>query len=210
MAISTYNELKTAVENWFKRTDVTPRIDDFIDLTEADLWNGPDLDGAEPLRIRDMEARYTASPSDRYLVLPDQFLEFRKLRFYSGSQPYELTYSTPESLNVLSGSGQPTSYTITSQLEFNRTPSSSYTMEAQYYKSLTALSSSNTSNAVLTRFPSIYLNGCLYHASQWAKKDQDALTYGLRFVGAIKRANKTDRKGRYGAAKAMRREAPTP
>ena len=37
MAISTYAELKAAVIDWSYRTDLNDRIDNFIDLCEADM-----------------------------------------------------------------------------------------------------------------------------------------------------------------------------
>lgn len=210
MAIDSYANLKVALENWSKRTDSLSVLDDFIDLTEADLWTGPA--GGEPLRIRDMEARATAtaSTSDRFLALPDSYLEMRKLRLYSGSNQYDLNFRVPESVNVIPSSGIPTDYTITSQLEFNRIPSSAYTVEMQYYKSLTALSSSNTSNAVLSRFPMVYLYGGLYHLNNWALDEQKAGKYLNLFIAAIRSANKGDKKGRFGPAKAVRIEGSTP
>jgi len=35
MAIGTYAELQTAVANWLDRSDLTDRIQEFIDLAEA-------------------------------------------------------------------------------------------------------------------------------------------------------------------------------
>lgn len=212
MGISTYTELKTAIEGFVKRDDVATELDTFIALAEADMWSGPAFDGAEPLRIRDMEARATATTgtSDRFLVLPDFYLKMRKLTLISGSQYYGLTFVVPESINILSGAGIPSDYTITSQIEFNRTPNSAFTAEMQYYKYLTALSASNASNAVLTRFPSIYLYGAIYHFALWSTQDDWVTKYGGLFRNAIKSANKSDKKGRYGAGKAMRIEGPTP
>lgn len=204
MAINTYASLKDAVQRWSKRTDSLSVIDDFIDLAESDIW--------QELRVRDMEARATASAStsDRYLALPDSYLSMRKMRLISGSESYELFCSTPESMSVVSGSGSPTSYAVTSQIEFNRVPSSAYTIEMLYYKELDPLSSSNTTNAILTRFPMIYLYGALFHYSQWALDDAMLSKYSTLFNSAITRANKLDRQGRYGAAKSMRIEGPTP
>lgn len=204
MSILTYAELKTAIENWAKRSDIGGVIDDFIDLAEADMW--------QRLEIRDMDTRATAttSTSDRFLALPTGFIKMRKLRLVSGSQQYDLRQQTPESMNVISSSGIPTDFTVTSQLEFNRTPGSAYTAEMQYYKELDALSASNTSNGVLTRFPNLYLYGSLMYFAQWAMDDNMLAKYSNLFYAAINDANEKDRKGRYGPAPQMRREGPTP
>lgn len=204
MPISNYTELKATIETYAKRTDLGALVDTFIDLAEADL--------VERVRIRDMEARATAETStlERFIALPDSFIEMRKLRLYSGGKEYDLNYRVPESLNVAAGAGIPTDYTITSQVEFNKVADAAYTAEMQYYKSLTPLSASNVSNEILTRFPKLYLYGAMFHYSQWAQDDELVNKYSILFDGAINGVNKSDRKGRYGPAKSMRAEGSTP
>lgn len=204
MPISNYTQLKTTVEAYAKRDDIGLNMDIFIDLCEADLW--------ERVRIRDMEARATAtaSTSERFLALPTGFLKMRKVRLISGSIEYDLNYRVPESLNIKSSSGIPTDYTVTSQLEFNRVPASAYTSEMQYFRSLDALSDSNTTNAILTRFPKLYLYGTLFHFAQWAQDDVMVQKYATLFDGAIEAVNRSEIKGRHGPAKAMRVEGSTP
>ena len=51
MSISTYSELKTAVENWLDRADLTERVPEFISLGEARI--------ARRLRVRGIEQRST-------------------------------------------------------------------------------------------------------------------------------------------------------
>ena len=203
MAISTYAELKASIQNWSKRPDVLSVIDDLIDLTESDLW--------QRLKIRDMEARAnaTADTTSRFLALPTGFLEMRRLSLINGSLRYEVNSTTPNSMNVKS-SGIPVYFTVTSQLEFDRTPASAYTVEMEYYKSLDALSASNTANAVLTRFPMIYLYGALKHFGNWSMNDDIVAKYSSLFDQEIDQANKIDRRGRFGPAPAMRTERPTP
>lgn len=210
MSLANYTALKASITDWSKRNDIATLIDDFIDLAEADMWGGPP--GGQPLRIRDMDTitTDTASTSDRFLSLPASFLEMRKIRLYTSSQQYDLSFRVPESLNVLTSSGVPTDYTITSQIEFNRTASSAFTVEMQYYKKLTALSAGNTTNAILTSYPTVYLYGALYHFGNWAKEDDTSNKYLQLFIGAINSANKADKKGSYGPAKAMRVEGSTP
>lgn len=206
MGISTYAELKVSIQNWSKRsgTDVLNVLDDFIDLAEADIANR--------LRIRDMEARATAtsSTSSRYLELPDGYLSMRRLSMTSGSNRFELQSTTPESMKVLSSSGWPRFFAVTSQIEFDRTPDSAYTVEMQYYRSVNALSSTNTTNAILTRFPMVYLYGCLMHFANWALNDAMFEKYALMFQGAIDSANSNDIAGRYGPAPAVRAYRTTP
>lgn len=201
MAISTYAELKTAVNDYGKRGDATAKVDTFIDLAEADIWAN--------LRIKEMQTRATGNLSGRTLALPTGFLEMRKLRITT-SNPKELEYYAPESMIIQSSSGLPTQYTITDQIEFNKTPDSTYGYEILYYQSLTALSSSQTTSSVLTRYPSIYLFGTLKHYFDWARNEEQAMKYEMKFMDAINKANRNEKRGQYPSGKAMRSERPTP
>ncbi len=202
MSLTTYLGLKDSIESWSHRNDVANRLDDFIDLAESEMYRH--------LRIRDMETRTTATTSGRYLALPTGFLEMRRVRLISGAQYFELLYSTPEGMYISQDSGIPGVYTITSQLEFDRSPDSAYTIEYQYYVSLSALSAGSPTNAILTRFPNIYLFGSLWALYLWALQEDKAEYYYGKFMQAIQTANREDSKGRHGPAPAMRYGGPTP
>lgn len=201
MAISNYTELKNAISDWGKRGDADSKIDNFIDLCESDL--------KRDLRIRNMETRATGNLSGRTLALPSDYLELRKLRLTTDPSR-ELTYRTPESMDIRSSSGIPTDFTITDLIEFNVTPDSTYGYELNYYKSLTALDGTNTTNDILTRYPQVYLFGALKHYFDWARDNEQAMKFEQKYYTAIQDANKSDRKGRYPSGKAMKTERPTP
>ena len=201
MAISNYNELKTAINDWGKRNDAQAKVDTFIDLAEADIWRD--------LRIKEMQTRDTGNLSGRTLALPADYLEARKLRLAT-TPPRELTFRVPEAMNISNESGVPTDYTITDQIEFNKTPDSTYAYELLYFKKLTALSSSNATNAALTNYPMVYLYGSLKHYFDWSQNDALAMKYESKYERALTQANNSDKKGRYPSAKSMKREGPTP
>lgn len=207
MTIATYSELKQAIQRWSKRTDAVSLLDDFIDLAESDIW--------QRLRIRDMEARATASTSttSRYVALPDGFLHMRRLKVDRSSDnlgDIDLIYDAPMSLQVIDSAGTPRRFTVTSQLELDRVSDQVYTLEMQYFKSLTPLSTSNTNNAVLTRFPMIYLYACLFHFGNWAQDEAITSKYAVLAQNAIESANAADRRGRYGPAPGIRLSGATP
>lgn len=202
MPLNNYSNLKAAIVSWSKRNDVANYVDDFIDLCESEMY--------KYLRIRDMQTRQTNNLSARFLALPDDFIEMRRLRLETGGRNVQLTSVVPEALKITSGSGIPTSYTVTTQLEFDRTPDSTYTIEMQLWSKLTALDDTNTTNAVLTRFPEIYLQGSLWALFDWAREPELSSYYYERFINAIKQANDMDLKGRVGPTPAMRTDGPTP
>lgn len=205
MAIGTYAELKVAIQNWSKRSDTLSVLDDFIDLAEADIW--------QRLRIRDMEAEASINSSTtlRTASLPSDFLQARKLKIdRTNLDDVVLQYETPMGLRVIESAGMPLRFTITSTIELDRVSDVVYTMKLQYYKSLTALSNSSTTNAVLTRFPMVYLYACLFHYGQWAQDDRFIERYAALASDAIEAANAHDRRGRYGPAPGIRIIGATP
>lgn len=202
--ISNYISLRTAVagtpgESWSHRNDVLSVFDTFLQLTEQEIYAGDQI--RDGIRIRDMETTdtVTLSTSVRTLALPTDFLEFRKLNLEYSSTIYPpLKYRTPHELRVYDSAGHPCFYTITSQIEFDRVADVAYTLNRVYYAKLTAISSTNATNAILTKFPSIYLYGCLSHLYKWTQNVEKALSYHELFMDAITTANEQERWGNIG------------
>lgn len=197
--ISTYAQLKQNILDYTHRTgnDILGKVDQFIDSAESDIW--------EVLRVREMEARATASTStsDRFLELPTGFIKMRQLQITVDSVLYDLKQKPLKSMAIQNTVGIPYEFTITSQLEFNRASDQAYTVEMDYWKSLTALSGSNTSNAVLTSYPNVYLSGCLKHAFRWTMQNDLADYWELRFEKFVSRANRKSRQGMVGPSPAI-------
>ena len=208
MAINDYSTLRTAVSgsakaSWSHRADILQNFDDFLQLMQEEMYRGvPEIPGAQGLRIREMEQRSTASlsTSSRFLQLPDDYLEPRRAELeYTDANAlttvYPLKYVVPSLLVQQYGSGRPSCFTITSQYEFDITPDIAYTIEDQFYNKITDLSSSNTTHTILTKFPSIFLYGCLYEAFKWAQNFEKANYYGSLFQNSINAANEQDEWG---------------
>lgn len=204
MALDTYANLKAEIENWSHRDDVNNKIDSFIDVCESQMY--------KTLRIREMEVRATATAltTTRYFALPSGFLEMSKLEIEDGSKLREVYSSSVAGLRPISSIGMPRYFAITSQIEFDRKPDSAYTLQMLYFKKLTALSSSNTTNDILTNHPAIYLYGSLWALYKWANNAQEEARYSSLFNEAIDDANRTSERGKYGAAPVMRTEGSTP
>ena len=169
MAIGTYAELQTAVANWLDRDDLTDRIPEFIALAEARM--------NRILRIRLMEGKYTASTAaaQRNYALPAGYLQMRNLQVNT-SPIRPCQYVTPEIFDRLYGStltGTPEIYTIVAdEIQLGPIPGSVLTIEMLFYKRVTALSASNTTEAMLTDNPDIYLYGALMEAEPFIMNDE--------------------------------------
>lgn len=204
MAIDSFANLKQAIERWSKRTDISDVIDDLVTLAENRIDNR--------LRIssNNLRATATASTSDRFLALPTRFLEMRRFTLIKDTYYNDLIYVTPESMKIYGQAGIPKYFTITSQIEFDRVPADTYSLEQSYWTRLEPLSDSNTTNNVLDNFPQIYLQACLTELHYWARDEETASFHEQRLERLIDEANAEDLRGRYGPAPRMQIQGATP
>ena len=209
MSLDTYANLKLEIIDWSHRGDMDLKIDTFIDLAESEMY----ANTVEPLQVRDQEtlAAFSTNTSDRFAALPTGYQSSRKLRIQIvNGESLELRYRTPSQLNLISDTGLPLFFTITDQIEFDRVSDQVYSGEIQYYADFTALSDSNTTNFVLTDYPTIYLFGAMWALKTHVNEPQAAAGYYQQFINAIRGANNKSKIGRYGPAPVMRVEGSTP
>ncbi len=203
MALDTVQNLRAAVKRQSHRNDIDDaQVNDFIDQAESEIYaNEFDI-----LRVREMDTRSTATTSTtvRFLELPDNFLEMRRLSILLGSgDTPDVTFRAPNQI-IVRPSGRPKFFTVTSQLEFDRIPDTAYDVEMQYYQSAEPLTDLAPTNFVLTTYPNIYLYGTLWALFLWTMDEQRATYYRNLFLGAIRGANKGTLKGTYGPTPSMR------
>jgi hypothetical protein len=67
-----------------------------------------------------------------------------------------------------------------------------------YFESFTALSSTNLTNIVLTKYPNIYLFGVLRQIFLYSQDTEREQTNTSNFLSAISSANQLEREARYG------------
>ena len=194
MAISNYSELNTAVANWLDRDDLTDRIPEFIALAEA-RFN-------RLLRIRAMETKQTASTvaDQRNLALPTNFIQMRNLQINT-SPVTSLEYVTPEMYDRLYGgsdTGTPKAYTILAdEIQLGPIPASVQTIEMLFYKRFDALTSSASTNWMITNAPDVYLYGCLLEAEPFIMNDPRVQLWATAFQQSIADIQDQDNKDRH-------------
>ena len=195
MAIGTFAELKTAAANWLDRSDLTDRIPEFITLAEA-RFN-------RVLRIRDMETVSTAistTAGTREYDLPTGFVQMRE--FHLTTDPLTpLSYITPEMMSRIwagSSQGKPEVFTIIAdKVRLGPNPDAAYTTSMLYYKKITALSDSATTNDMLTNNPDIYLYGTLLEATPFIMQDERVGLWLAAFEKAVADIQDQDNKDRH-------------
>jgi hypothetical protein len=102
---------------------------------------------------------------------------------------HPLNYVTPQLLpriNAGSITGIPEAYTMRAgYILMGPVPSSSYTMEIDYYAKVVALSDAAPTNTMLTNNPDIYLYGALLEAEPFLMNDARAQIWSQAFFKAI-------------------------
>lgn len=187
MSLADYDGLKAAIADHLDDDGLSSQIEDFIDLAEARH--------KREIRIREMLTREALTVDARYVDLPTGYLEAKNIRLLT-TPVTVLLYRNEHELNRVrsESTGKPTSYTIHSQIEFDITPDSSYSGEIIFYKSLTALSDSNTSNDLLTRAPDVYLYAALLASAPFLLNDERIQVWGSLYKDAKDSLNTVDRR----------------
>lgn len=172
MAITTYTELQSAIGNWLDHSLFTARIPEFIALFEACA--------NRRLRVRQMEASTTLTPSSGSATLPTDFLMHRRVT-WTGSTRVELEYVNPSYLQAAypsSPSDTPRLFTIEGSTLKLR-PIDATGLEFDYFQKIPALATTDP-NWLLTAHPDLYLFGSLVEAEMFGVNDERAPNWKAR------------------------------
>ena len=196
MSISTYSELKIAIENWLDDDTIPDRVDEFIALAESRI--------ARELRVRAMLTRDSTSivlvAGQEYYTLPTDFLEARNIKILSNPIT-RLSYRTPEQMDLefpLSGSAPASTYTIVgNELRLRPIPIATDELELLYFARFDALGPLNETNWLTTNAPEMLLYGALIEASVYLVEDNRAPGFISLFNESVSTWNSTDERARH-------------
>lgn len=167
MSLDTYANLKTAVDSWLARGDLSANDTDWITLFEACA--------NRRLRVRQMLLSTTLTPASGSATIPTDYLEWKRVT-WTGSVRQELEWVEPtelQSIYPVASSSPPNAFTIeNTTLKINSSDTTG--LEFVYYQKIPALSDSATTNWLLTAHPDLYLAGALAEAAGFTK-DPEAL-----------------------------------
>ena len=194
MTITSYDELKTAITNWFEdRSDLAAYADEFIDLAEAYF--------SVELRCREMEAVADMTPVANVCTLPSDYLEYRRVVEKAGLRR-PLSFITPDAVEAHypdRASGPACHFTIVGSALYIF-PLSSNDIELTYFQQIPALSATQSTNWLLARSPNLYLHTCLMYAAEFIR-DNDKLALETQFVRTfVSKLNDLDARSSYANA----------
>lgn len=172
MSITTYSELKTAIAAFYNRNDLTSKLDEFIDLCEAEMQR--------KIKLLEFETTGTVTVTAGSGTLPTGFIGARTLSWDGAPDrilQYTITGSTIKFANDTDG-----------------------TLNITYMARFTPLSDSATSNAILTNHPAAYLYGSMVHAAVYCKDVDGATSYKTLFLDEIDQINRDNQDRKYAGA----------
>lgn len=193
MAITSYSELLTAVDNWTARGDLSSRTPEFIALFEAKV--------NRLLATRDMENKDAAySITGEYVAVPTGMSRIRE--FYLNTNPKQvLSVMAGDVITATfgSGTGRPKYYEVVgNNLRFGPVPDGTYSATIIYSKAISALTVSNTTNWLLTAHPDIYLYGCLGEAAVWLGNSEKGQIATALAAQCLQQLKDMDRESKWG------------
>jgi hypothetical protein len=182
VAITTYAELKTGLDNWLDHTLFQAREGEFIANFEA--WAN------RRIRVRQQVTSTDLTPSSGTVTVPTDYLEW--IRLTRLSDPVQtLEYLAPDTLQTLYPAtlqatyppGYPTfpeQFTIEGSSILLRPTDDTTDVRLVYYAKVPALSDSATQNWLLSAHPDFYLFGSLFESSLFGTNDARAATWKQR------------------------------
>jgi hypothetical protein len=203
MAISTYATLLTAyAEASGDANTSSGQVDNFIQLAEA-RFN-------RTLRHRRMETTATIDLTSGVGSLPPDYLEWRSV-VYAGNPRNPLECTTLDYLELYNPSGisgRPDLFAITGDtIKVSRQTSDNLSMA--YYQRIPALTSSSTTNWLLTYAPDAYYYGVLLEYAIMYRDQALISQYGEATRLALEMLKQDDRSSKWARA-GLRLQGPTP
>jgi len=206
VAISTFGELKTAVENWLADTNLTARIPEFITLGEGRIYSDPRL-----TKLRAFENTTDLTISSSTVSLPDRYIGARRL-FIDGSPRRRVEFFAPEAFherNLSTQTGAPKMVTIEGEnLVFGPDPDTTYTGKFLFYNSLARFSDDSDTNTLLTNTPNLYLYSALIETAPFLGDDPRIQVWAAMYDSIVENLNKQNRMDRFPTNIQVRNDIP--
>ena len=188
MPITTYAELKTALANWSKRSDLTTQLGDFIALAESDMQ--------VRLKLVDFEDVSTVAVTNGVGSVPTGFNGARSA-YWDGNLDAPVRYLPPSQFDAnRNASGVPQFFTVVGS-DLLTSPSNTGNLVVTHKTRFTPLSDVATSNVILSNYPEAYLHGSLAQLFVYVFDTQMAQLHGGLFDNAISRIVKDNADRKY-------------
>lgn len=192
--ITDYASLQAAVQSFLVRSDVdfANNLPIMIQMAESRI--------KRLLRIREMEqiTNLATTAGVSSVALPAGYIEGRRMTAPDGSS---IDYRAPTQFYGSydpQQSGVPAIFTIEGEnIILNPTPNARYSIAFGYYGIFASLSSTNTSNALLQKYPDVYFYGTLVAGEQFQINDARMPMWKAEFEQAVAEVDIADMEDRH-------------
>jgi hypothetical protein len=190
MAITTANELRTALQNWVNDQSggvlTTDRQNECIAMAEAML--------NRVVRTKGMEATMTSTAlTDGAASLPSGFRAFKEVR-HAGDTNYTLQPKSLEWVRAQQADTDNARYFAVTSTQVVCWPSTG-PIKGTYYQALTSLTGlTTTGNWLLTSHPDVYLSAALTEAFVYLQDENRATLWRQRTVALLEELDLSDKR----------------
>ena len=182
---TTYSTLQAEIANWALRDDLTSEIQSCIQFAEA-RFN-------RTLFCTEREASQTLTTELETVSLPSDYSALRSIHVVADPITVleQLTLFELRQQHASSEAGTPENYAISNgTLILGPAPSNEVQIIVNYYRTIPALTDSNTTNWLLTAHPDLYLAASLVEVYLLLKDEQRATLWdgkAARLIEEVKR-----------------------
>lgn len=189
MPYTNYAELQAGVSGWLHRNDLKTRAPEFIALAELKI------NRIAQVRAMEQEVSLPLAPGVRTVALPAGFVSPISA-WLDGSPRQALAAVVPEQMPVSASAGAPTYWSIDgSTLAVERPTDVARVLTLRYRGSFT-LSDENPANALLTKYPDLYLYGTLLQTAAWSRSIENVSLWQEMYNRAVTEVNRTESRAR--------------
>ncbi len=184
-----YFWLVQMIADWLHRTDLTERIPDFISLTDSRINSNAKV------RAMEVTAALVLLAGESSVALPADYVS--PAAVHLESQPRaKLTPLTPEQMPLSVNSGMPVYWCIDGgALAFN-CPADVDRAITLRYRARFQLNAETPTNALLAKYPRVYLYGSLLESAPFLGHDERIGIWKGMFEEAVKEMNNIEQQGR--------------
>jgi len=188
-----YGELKAQIAAYAHRNDLVNQIPGFVELAHARIYR----DARLPEMIKDIEITPTANPQ----ALPDDYVDLREL---SGGAPQGNRYllqsiNRHQLANYNTGGPHPLFYALTGN-SIEIVPPTETTLRLVYWSRLAFFNEDTDTNAVLDRYPYLYLYGSLIELYNFTQDVEERAKVLELYTADLELANLEAERTRWGEA----------
>lgn len=190
-----YTEIKALALSYSDRTDTdtADKMDDFLLVAESRINRS--------LRTLEMSTRATVTmvADQEYYGLPDLFAGMRdvEIRESTSTKGYSCSYLAPVQMNAKTVDDGCYYYTIIADQLQIFPAQDGKVLELVYYKRLTPLSTTDTTNWLSDRYPDVYLFALMTEIESFVKSADSAMLWEQRYKAAITEIETEDQLDRW-------------